>query len=294
MSEEQTVQEPVSPTSEAEEDAFEDHGSVNREPEAAEAPAGEQPATPQEPEEDNQDGQQTPAEPDPGAQEPDKTVPYKRFSKIYGHAKHLERENAQLKAQLGGQPPQGHQQQEQRQPQQPTQPEPQEDQFESYADYVKALAAWQTQQGIAQFQEQTATERQQRESQDLRRTFDQRLADGAAKIKGYDEVEPFIPNGLEEHVLHAENPAALAHYWGQHPEEALALLDLPPGLAAQEIGKLQVRLSTPATPAPRTEQTAFPPVKTVGGQETSPGKKIEDMSMEEYARHMNKKDGINY
>lgn len=270
----------TSPSPEAEEGAF------------AEMDAGEGEAGSELTQEDGEEG-----EPEAGQEK--KAVDYARFSKVYGRMKHLERELDRLTRQQGTTPAGQEEEEEQgyvaeprRKQADPGQaamlpPKPTEDAFDSYEEYIEALTDWKV-------TERSYRDREQERTAESRRNFDKNLSETRASRADFDS-KAYLPQALVEVVVEtSEMPGELAYYWGEHPDEAVALIGLTKTQQAARIAKLEERLRR-EQPERRTQpRTKFPNAKTLTGTREGASKPVSDMSMEEYAAYMNKRDGIPY
>ncbi len=72
----------------------------------------------------------------------------------------------------------------------------------------------------------------------------------------------------------------IAYYLGRNPEEAARIAGLPPVSQATAIARLEARIAEPQASITKAPQ----PVGTLSGRAGSGGKKLEDMSFEEYRR----------
>jgi hypothetical protein len=84
---------------------------------------------------------------------------------------------------------------------------------------------------------------------------------GSASHPDFGQVA-FVPQGLEDVFLDAENGAELAYYLGTNPQEAHRLISLPPAKAAFELARLDAKMTKQPKPT-----SAPPPIRPVGGKE---------------------------
>lgn len=135
----------------------------------------------------------------------------------------------------------------------------------------------------------------QEEKQQKYRTFAEKEAAFIAANPDYEQVAkaPHVPITPEvaELVLDAEDPPAVAYYLGKNIEEATAIAQMTPVNAARAIGRIEAKLSAPAThtqsPPQQAVTRAPPPVTTLSG---SPQIKrdYEEMSQREYEEQRRK------
>jgi hypothetical protein len=251
---------PVSPEPEAEEGAEALADDVR----------GETPEEPKKPEPEKKPEQTAEFKPE---EEP---ITYERFSKVYGRMRHLERELERARA---GQPAE--------RPPEPAfaaKPKPETKDFDSDVAYYEALSDWKIDQRLSQ-------ERFRASEETARRSLERKIAEGAAKIPAFAE-KAYLPNALVPIVMHSEIPAELSYYWGEHPEEAVDLLELPREQQAYRIAQLEAKIRA-QKPAPRTEpKTKFPEARGVDAVREGVEKPISQMSTEEYIAYMNKREQI--
>lgn len=159
----------------------------------------------------------------------------------------------------------------QQQPQFPELPPVPPDRYAFDSDEQYAQAVQQFQQENARFvqgQIRSAQEEAQKHvSQEQRQ---QQVRQGlAGMVQKGSEAHPdfsqvaFVPQGMEEIFLDAENGAEVAYYLGQNPQEVQRILQMPAHRAAFEIARLDARF----TKQPSKPSSAPPPIKPVGGKE---------------------------
>lgn len=190
----------------------------------------------------------------------------------------------------------------QRPPQEPEpvplhqQPEPREEDYASQQEWFSAVRAWdkaQLKQELAreawQQQVQHRQEAQQRQMQAQAQAARQKYADFDTVLDRLQTI-PTVP-ALDACVHESELGAELAYYLAQHPDEIQRLNQVAqtaPLAMAREIGKLELRLSTPTngTSAPsRPPSAPLPPPVTPLQGTGSPGTSEPDfdaMSQKEF------------
>ncbi len=153
-------------------------------------------------------------------------------------------------------------------------PEPERDNFENYELYSRALARW---EGRQAYREERTKEREesertktQEEKRKLARTFQEHAAKVKKDIADFDEVmessEAPMTDAMAAAIMSADEMGPkLAYHLAKHPEEAERIASLPVPRQAAEMGKLEVKLSTPET-EPKTPSKAPAPIKPVGGK----------------------------
>lgn len=108
-----------------------------------------------------------------------------------------------------------------------------------------------------QAQQQQEQERQQRVFEGLNGL----LGRGREKYADFDQ-SVFVPKGMEEIFIDSEHGVDMAYYLGTNPQELQRICQLPPARQLIEIGKLEVKVSTPA--AKKTTSAPPPPSKITG------------------------------
>lgn len=88
-----------------------------------------------------------------------------------------------------------------------------------------------------------------------------------------------LSNDVALMVLESDAPADLAYHLGKHPEDAQRLSQLPPIMAARELGRIEAML---AVPKPKTATIAPPPITPVSGRGAVASKNAVDMSFNEF------------
>ena len=125
---------------------------------------------------------------------------------------------------------------------QPNNQEPQPDQFQTWEEYQDARVAHRArQEASATFIEFTRTQK-----------FNERIA---AAVKGRPEVAealadttlaPFITPAISQTIKESDNPADLILYLHDKPSELYRLSQLPPVIAAKELGKIEATIEAAA------------------------------------------------
>lgn len=173
---------------------------------------------------------------------------------------------------------------------------PKESEFADPFEYAAALGAYKARQSGAQhdarFMNDDATAAEQRANDAEGRRLELRLdafrdqADEAKKIYAdFDRVvaiaaDPrFVSPALSEMVLDSEQAADLAYHLGKNPALALNLSQMPPLMAARELGRIEATLSVPK---PKTQTNAPSPISPVNGRGGKPTKSAEEMTLAEF------------
>lgn len=138
-------------------------------------------------------------------------------------------------------------------------------------------------------------ERKQEAAESRRQAFQTKEAAFRAQHPDYDAVvyNPALPitKAVAEVLTETDDPPAVAYYLGQHPEEAAAIAQMTPHQIGRAIGRIEAKLSAPASDAPRQPEpkavTRAPaPVTTLSGVPTHK-KDYEEMSFAEYEKARN-------
>ena len=83
-------------------------------------------------------------------------------------------------------------------------------------------------------------------------------------------------------MIGCDHASEIAYFLGKNQDISAHIASLNPVAAAFEIAKLETKFAGPNPPAQKSTTKAPEPTSPVGGGETPP-KKVENMSMEEYA-----------
>lgn len=171
---------------------------------------------------------------------------------------------------------------------------PDPDAFEqALVDYADTKAAWTARREVTRALSEQ--ERKQREEavnkvrQELQTKYVQRVEKVKAKYADFDDVgmspDVIVSPVMAEAIIQSDQGPEIQYYLGKNPNEAQRIRELPPHLQLMELGKLEVRLSTPAaaTPPKPVISSAPAPVKPLTPAENKITKDPEEMSMDEYA-----------
>ena len=161
-------------------------------------------------------------------------------------------------------------------PKAPTGGEPTRDQYESYEAFIEARAEYRANQAVETRlkaeREAANRERQAKEEQERRDSFQKRLRENAKGLDDFFDVLAEATASEDSPVgrLHpdaienSDAPAKLLYHLSQNPDEAERIASLPVGKQAREIWKLERQLAE--APAPRKPSAAPAPIKPVGGK----------------------------
>lgn len=97
-----------------------------------------------------------------------------------------------------------------------------------------------------------------------------------------------ITEQMVEVITESDNPAAVAYWIGQNPQEALKIAQMSPAAMGRAIAKIEAQVGAPPQverqPTQKTVTNAPPPPTVLSGSKV-PVKKLDEMSMAEYAHH---------
>jgi hypothetical protein len=165
---------------------------------------------------------------------------------------------------------------------------PQEKDFTDYLAYQNATIAYETERRIVSRELKQkalqAQEAQKAATDELVETFKERAETAKGTLKDFDEVlkaatlSPQHPEVIHL-ILSSDKGPELAYYLSKNPTVVTKLNEMPPVMAAREIGKLEQSASL-ATPKTVTKAPA--PVESLKGGTTPSTKDPDRMSFEEY------------
>lgn len=153
--------------------------------------------------------------------------------------------------------------------------EPRREDFQDYETYLEAKAEWKADQKVRAAlaeRDKAESERKARESREkAEREFHTRLRKAS---KDYDDLEEVIDSSeapmtqaMMDAIVYSELGPQVAYYLAKHTDEAERIAQLPPVVAAREIGKLEAKIQS--DPPTRTPSKAPDPVQPVGGRGAS-------------------------
>ncbi len=181
----------------------------------------------------------------------------------------------------------------QRQPaQQPADGRPKLEDFDFDAEaHAEAVAEWK----FNQLEQQREAKRQAEQRQ---ATLVEKETAFIAEHPDYYEVAraPHVPitQEMAEVILQADNPPAIAYYLGKNLAEAAEISRMSPLAQARAIGRIEMQLAAPKTPAapppPPTPVSKAPAPVTPLKATTPASKPLDEMSMEEYVAERNRQE----
>jgi hypothetical protein len=164
--------------------------------------------------------------------------------------------------------------------QEPQPPKPQSDgapkreDFPDYEAYIEAKAEWKADKKVeerfAKKAEEDSQTRTKAEREKLMQDFRGHAAKVAKEIEDFEDVmstsEAKVTEPMTEAMLHAgEIGARIAYHLAKNPEEAERIAALPASRQAVEIGKLEMKLSSPEA-QPKKPSKAPEPITPLGGK----------------------------
>lgn len=136
-------------------------------------------------------------------------------------------------------------------------------------------------------------DRKQEAAQQRQAKFVEKVTAFRADHPDFDQVvgNPALPltQQVLDVVIDSDEPAAIAYYLGNNPQEAAAIAQMTPAQIGRAIGRIEAKLSAPLAapaaarqPEPKTVTRAPPPVTTLSGAAPSVRKSYADMTQAEY------------
>lgn len=157
------------------------------------------------------------------------------------------------------------------------------DQFVTYEDYLEALSDWKVEQRLVAERQESERRAKEQETYQKQTTYQERVNKALEKYEDYAEVahgnhwSPSEP--MTEAILESEMGPDIAYYLGSNPEEAIRISRLSPSAQNRELGKLELKLSTPVAPKP----TKAPPPIEPSGSKAKAQKDPSEMTDREFA-----------
>jgi hypothetical protein len=218
--------------------------------------------------------------------QPEKTLTQSEVNKLIAREKAKEARRVERAVRAEAERDFYRQQLEAQKPQARPDGRPREEDFagKPYTEYIEALAEWRADQRFEQKlkarEQETQTQRQQREAAEQAHAVKERLSEGADEFPDFEEVALAdhvpISQAMAAAIAESDFPAKVAYYLGSHLEEAKRIYSLPPTKQIREIAKIEATLSEPA---PTTK--APPPIKPASGK-ASAEKDPDKMTTEEW------------
>lgn len=157
--------------------------------------------------------------------------------------------------------------------------------------HAEAVAEWK----FNQLEQQREAKKQAEQRQ---ATLAEKESAFIAENPDYYEVAraPHVPitQEMAEVILQADNPPAIAYYLGKNLSEAAEISRMSPLAQARAIGRIEMQLAAPRTPAaptpPPTPVSKAPAPVTPLKATTPASKPLDEMSMEEYVAERNRQE----
>lgn len=167
----------------------------------------------------------------------------------------------------------------------PAQDRPVLENFSSYEEYTEALADWKVEQKFAQREQRQQAETAAQAAQRQEAEFAARIRDAAAKTPEVmdainDRTLPISP-AMGDVIRSVANGPDVVLYLHQNRDEAARLYDMPPHVAAFELGRLAAGIQ-PAQP--RRITTAPPPITPLSGGVAAHSVPVEKMTDAQFAK----------
>jgi hypothetical protein len=151
-------------------------------------------------------------------------------------------------------------------------------------DYTRVIAEQAVREVGAEILARQASQAQEASARAARDAWTEATASFREKAPDFDAVAhnpnltvtPVMADAIRESSRGPE----IAYYLGKNPAEAARIASLSPVSQATAIARLETRIDAPQTSVSKAPQ----PVGTLSGRSGSGGKRLEDMSFEEYRR----------
>ncbi len=170
---------------------------------------------------------------------------------------------------------------------------PKQEDFSDYDAYMEAVVDWKADLKLQAVEDKRRQGEQQRQETERRTSamskIDQSEVKARAKYDDYDDVarndDVRITPAMVDLMSEMDEPAEIAYWLGNNPQEALRISNLSPQRVAIELGKIEARLGTQEAPKPvavkpSQETKAPPPTRTVSGGTSRAAKPLEAETQE--------------
>jgi hypothetical protein len=150
---------------------------------------------------------------------------------------------------------------------------------EAQQEWVREWRKWEVRQETARVQQAE----QQKQTAQLKESFERKLATARAKYQDFDEVTAgdattgsglILSPAMQQFLVHHDLGTDVAYELGKNPEEARRIAELHPTLQIAELGAIAHRIAAPPAPEnqkPPVSKAPAPP-RTVGGSAAPPAK----------------------
>jgi len=167
---------------------------------------------------------------------------------------------------------------------------PRPEEFDDREDYLVARAKHELRQEQAQTERKSNEDKAQAELRELVTSFEGHLDDIADEFEDFDEViqhassqDVRITDEMAQAMMEAgESGARIMYQLGKDPDEALRISKLSPLGQARAIGRLEAKLSQPASKPAKRQSKAPPPVAPIKGSGDTVTKDASRMTPDEY------------
>lgn len=204
-----------------------------------------------------------------------------RFSDVYRNWREEQRRNEELMAVLQRLAPQ-------EKAEEPKAPSLEQHGYNE-VEYQKALVEYARAEARREAQETLKREREEAQKQARTESFRNREAEFAESVEDYFDVvySPSTPisQAMAEVIAESDHGAQLAYHLGKNPDVARSIYNLPPIMAARELGRLEAKLSAPKPPP---VSKAPPPPPKIDASEPEAERDPDKMSMDEWLKWRNK------
>jgi hypothetical protein len=212
----------------------------------------------------------------------------------------LTREKAELEARLAGQTPAA-------KPAEVAKPEPvkaaetgkpESRNFETYEGYVEALTDWKLEQKDVAKAKAAADVEAAKTAKSNADKWNEQLKDARSRYDDFDEIalaDVPISEAVHNAIVTTEHGADLAYFLGQNPAERERINKLAPVAATLALGRIMASIeaeasasddATDETPVDKKPKVsaAPPPIRPLGSKSATAGKRIDDMTSDEFRK----------
>ena len=177
---------------------------------------------------------------------------------------------------------------------------PKPESFTSTEDYIEAVADWKAGEKIRnEFEAREKAQLEERAKEEVSRiqgTYHTLEDDARDRYDDFDKVAYQTPYdctpAMAQTIELSDKGPDLAYYLGKHPEEAERIAQLPPLRAAQELGKLELKISE----SPKIKHSSAPdPIRPLAAKGDQPVRdttdpKSDKLSTQEWIRLENERE----
>lgn len=160
--------------------------------------------------------------------------------------------------------------------------------FDTDEEYSAALESYtvETHRTLTQQAQTDAEQRQQAQERATKKdAYQARVAEYAAEHEGFVEAVSStqipISESVEQVLFESERGPELTHWLAENAAEAIRINNLPPILAAKELGRIEASLDAVA---PKKVSDAPPPDTELSGADTAPEGLSDDLDIDEWMK----------